>query len=823
MRLLDRIAVAALVSMLTWLLVMGFDRTDQHVQSSLASLDSYMTSESALHRDVLSARAGLLNNYDPLDVDLSRMSMAVEAASIPLPYPLERRSGQLLARSLDQQKMLAERFKTSNALVQNSLAYFAAYSAKAEERRFHPEIQRGVDRLSSAMLGLHLNNSRLAQDEVGTAIDLLSRACERYICEKDVHSLMAHARLLKDQLPGISMTIQQMVRSGGRAPADALTRHLLDRQMESGDAAARFRISLYVVSLILLYLLVRWGLAMRGQAAALQRQVALEHAVSRLSTRLIGADPDRIMPTLWDALTELGTALGASCGWFVDESERVHRWSTDHVFEPEEISAIRNEAALSGGAVLGVARLLPQTSRGEIAGIIASAQMDSLCCIFSPDARRSSGLLLFGFAGTGFVWPAAQLAVLRSALDALLMSLDHAALHRDRRRLEAQLEHARRMETVGAFASGIAHNFNNLLGAMSGQLEMAEETPDLPTSMRSHLQQIRLSADRGQNLIQALLSYGRLRDRRQQMVAVDPLVLESCDLATAGLDASYRLIFEDRAGDARVLADPVQLQQVLLNLCHNAAQAMPPGGTVRIRTSRERVTKGFAAIGGRVEPGEYATICVKDHGCGMDTDLQQRIFDPFFTTKPSGTGLGLSTARDIVLEQRGALTLSSSVGHGTSITVWLPNSPDTQARPQTAETIVQGEGETILYLSIDDERRTWGEDLLAALGYEPIGAASVERAMTMVRTKRERFDAIIVGGEDPTSELRDFFSSLRSFAPTIPRILAVKHPERQSPRTLLKADITAVLRFPLSPREIALVLHEALQDSREASRKRAGP
>lgn len=822
MRRLDRIAVAALVAMLTWLLVMGFNRTDQRVQHSLASLDSYMTSESALHRDVLSARAGLLNNYDPLDVDLSQMTLALEGASIPQPHTLERRSSELLARSLEQQKMLTERFKTSNALVQNSLAYFAAYGAKIKERRFHSEIQHGVDRLSSAMLGLHLSNSRSAQTEVEAAITLLSRSCLRYTCERDVHNLMAHARLLKDQLPSIGETIEQMVRSGGRAPANALSRHLLDRQIENEGSAARFRVFLYVVSLILLYLLVRWGLAMRAQSAALQRQVALEHAVSRLSTRLIGADPDGIMPAVCEALNELTTALGARCGWFVDESERVQRWSTEHAFTTEEISAIRKHSAQSGARALGVARIDAQTSRGDVARIVAAAQLETLCCIFSPDAERSSRLLLFGFSEAGSVGPAAQLSVLRSALDALSMSLDHAALHKERRRLEAQLEHARRMETVGAFASGIAHNFNNLLGAMSGQLEMAEEIPDVPKPMRNHLQQIRLSADRGQGLIQALLSYGRRRDRRQQMVPIDALVLESRDLAIAALETSYRVIFEEPASGACAFADPVQLQQVLLNLCHNAAQAMHRGGTIRIRTARERVTKAFDAIGGRVEAGDYVTICVEDHGCGMDDDLQQRIFEPFFTTKPSGTGLGLSTARDIVLEQRGALTLTSRVGQGTSITVWLPNSSDAPTRPQQAEPIAKGAGETILYVSIDDGKRIWGEDLLAALGYEPVGAASVEQALTMVRANRQRFDAIIVGGEDPTIELRDFFGSMRSLAPAIPRILAVKHPERQSPRALLKAEITAVLQFPLNPREIGSVLQDALQSSEGASRRIVG-
>jgi signal transduction histidine kinase len=821
MRFLDRIAVAALVALLTWLLVMGFNQTDQRVQVSLASLDAYMTSESALHRDVLSARAGLLNNYDPLDVDLKRMTRAVGAASISQPSLDERRSGLLLEVSLQQQAMLTERFKTSNALVQNSLAYFAAYGAKIDRKRVHPEIQRGVERLSSAMFGLHLNNSRLAQTEVGTAIALLSRSCERYVCEKDVRNLMAHARLLKGQLPSISKTIEQMVRSGGRSPANALIQHLHSRQMDNEDSAARFRVSLYAASLILLYLFVRGGLAVRAQSAALQRQVALEHAVSRLSTRLIGVDADGIMPALLDALNELTTTLGANCGCFVDGSERVQRWSTDRAFTAEEISVIRAHCGHSDTRAIGVARIVAQTSRGEVARIIAAAQLDSLCCIFSPETERSSGLLLFGFTGTGSIWPAAQLSVLRSALDALSMSLDHAALQKERRRLEAQLEHARRMETVGAFASGIAHNFNNLLGAMSGQLEMAEETPNVPMPIRNHLQQIRLSADRGQDLIQALLSYGRRRDRRQRPIPIDALVLESRDLAMAALDASYRVSVENEAGDARVLADPVQLQQVLLNLCHNAAHAMHPGGTIRIRTARERVAQSFNAIGARINAGDYATICIEDHGCGMDNDLQQRIFEPFFTTKPSGTGLGLSTARDIVLEQRGALTLTSRVGHGTSVKVWLPFSAEAAPRAQQADLVAKGMGQTILYISVDDQKRIWGEDLLAALGYEPVGAASVEQALTMVRANGHRFDAVIVGGEEPIG-LRDFFSRLRSLAPALPRILAVKHPERQSPHILLTAEITAVLQFPLNPRELGSVLHDALQSAGRTSQQAVG-
>ncbi|WP_380930233.1 DAHL domain-containing protein [Sphingomonas arantia] len=800
--------------MLTWLLFMGFNHEDHEVQDSLRGLDAYMTNESALHRDVLSARAGLLNNYDPLDVDLFQMTAAAEDASRSALTPDERRDIGGLKRTLSRQNILTEQFKTTNALVRNSLAYFAAYSGRVAEDRFHPDLQRDVNRLSSAMLALNLNNSQSARDEVRSAIASLARSCARKVCDDDVHNLLAHARLLRDQLPVISRTIEQLIRSGGSADVTVLSQYLLKRQMRSEATATQFRIILYLVSLLLLYLLVRWGIAMHRQSAMLERQVAVEHSVSRLSTRMIGADPQTIIPSLHEALGDLADALGAEGAWFLDATDRCYGWSAAHSFTCEEIAAVRDRGAKPQFGSPGVVRILLREETGVIRRAAAVVHLGELCCISSPHSERWPGMLIFGFPEGACAWRSAQLSVLRTALDALSLSLEHASLEDERRRLEAQLEHARRMETVGAFASGIAHNFNNLLGAMSGQLEMVEETSNLSVPMRDHIQQIRLSTERGQQLIQALLSYGRRRDRAQEIVSLDELVEESRNLAMAGLDPAYQLTFEGHAGNVEVLADPVQLQQVLLNMCHNAAQSMPLGGEVHVRTGTQHLTQGLKALTGRIEPGAYATISIQDHGCGMDEQLQQKIFEPFFTTKPSGTGLGLSTARDILLEQGGALTLDSRVGVGTSMTIWLPRMLETASLPETSDAIVGGSGETILYVSPDGEQRVWGEDLLAALGYEPVGAASYQQALALLRTDQKRFDAIIVGGQDPTDELRQFSNHVRTLAPEIARILAVSRPEVQDPRLLLTAEITAVLQFPLDARELAAILSDILDDRR---------
>lgn len=812
MRFLDRLAVMALIALLTWLLFMGFSHADQRVQHSLAGLGAFMTSQGALHRDVLSARAGLLNNYDPLDVDMAGMSVAVNDALVSASSKSEREQGRNLLLVLRRQKALANQFKSTNALVQNSLAYFATYSGQVSANTLHPQIQGGVDRLSSAMLNLNLNGSSLAQEDVSTGIAVLEQYCARMRCEAEVQSLIAHARLLKDQLPIISITIEQLVRSDSDAPVAALRNLFLERQMEREDFAARFRILLYLASLLLLYLLVRWGLAVRTQAAVLQRQVALEHGVAHLSTRLIGTAPDEFGLCVRDALEQLAAVLGAGCILFVGRSDQVFGWPVTADLEKDQIEALKTYSMPRTGAEDSVARISRHGAAPDsIRRLFGQLTVESIFCLASPKAEGGSNLLFLGFQRANAGWPARQLAVLRTALDAISLSLDHASLENERRKLESQLEHARRMETVGAFASGIAHNFNNLLGAVSGQLEMAEDMRDLSPALRDHLDQMRISTDRGHQLVQALMSYGRRHDRHREMTHLGDLVLESRNLARAALGSSYRIDLDAGSGDAAVMIDGVQLQQVILNLCHNAAQAMAGGGVVRIRTGIKHVDEGQDESGKRLNSGDYAFVSISDEGVGIDAELRGKIFEPFFTTRPSGTGLGLSTARDIVREHDGSLSLESEVGRGTCVTIALPIPSADMILPDVAESVRQGTGEAILYISTSLEKCIAGEDLLAALGYEPTGVASLEQAVALLTADPGRFDAVIVGGYALNVDINAFFDAVRALAPQTLRILAIDRPQMENPNILAAAHISAVLQFPLNARELANILESSMK------------
>ncbi len=798
MRAFDGLAVAGLIALLTWLLFKGLSPVDPRLTDALRGLDAYAASESALHRDVLSAHAGLLNNYDPLDGDLHAMRGALHRIVAHRVTLAEQSQGGALLVTFRAQEAAANRFKSGNALVQNSLAYFASYSGVVAAKVGRTRARAAVDRLSSAMLHLSLDGSLDAQADVEAAIAGLGRACRQVACGREARGLLAHGRLLKRLIPDLAARIEGLVRSGSDRPVRHLRLDLQQQQETAEAAAARFRVLLYLASLLLVYLLVRWGVQVRSHATALRRQLILEHAVSRLSTQLIAAAPDSITRVVQDALADLGRALGAShARFFHGRNGETCAWP-----DPEAVLPACGPQWVAGhvaplgdhghGVVHVVRAALPVGSPQRIA--LKQIGVESCYCILPPREGDNCNLLAFGFATARSDWAMAQLAVLRTALDAISLSLDHAHLARERARLEAQLGHARRMETVGAFASGIAHNFNNLLGAIAGHVEMAAESADDAGLVRAHIEQIGVSAERGRQLVRSLLSYGRRHENQREAIDLDALVLESCNLVQAALTPVYRIDFRPDAHGAFVMADAVQLQQVILNLCHNAAQAMADGGVVLVRTERRH--SGDAA------GTEVAALVIADSGCGIAPDLLPKVFEPFFTTRPSGTGLGLSTARDIIAGLGGELTLESTPDQGTTALIALPSGGP---GPST----LLGQGETILYLADSMAECLAGEDLLAALGYEPVGFADVGEALAVLEAAPERFHAVIVAGES-LGNARAMLGRARLLCPATPRILAVRHYGAHSASALADAGVSSLLQFPLDARALALMLRRAL-------------
>ena len=240
--------------------------------------------------------------------------------------------------------------------------------------------------------------------------------------------------------------------------------------------------------------------------------------------------------------------------------------------------------------------------------------------------------------------------------------------------LEAQLRHAQKLEAVGQLAGGIAHDFNNLLTAIFGYAELAlAELPEQSGTAAAELEEVKHAALRAGDLTQKLLAFGRRQTLQTRKLDLSDVVRGAESLLRRLIGSEVELSFDLREGLPRVVADLGSLEQVLVNLCVNARDAMPGGGHLSIAT-RPAELEGLRAQGLGVPTGAYVALVVADDGHGMDAATLARVFEPFFTTKPvgQGTGLGLPTTHGIVTQSGGAIDVESAPGVGTTFTVLLP-------------------------------------------------------------------------------------------------------------------------------------------------------
>jgi PAS domain S-box-containing protein len=275
---------------------------------------------------------------------------------------------------------------------------------------------------------------------------------------------------------------------------------------------------------------------------------------------------------------------------------------------------------------------------------------------------------------------------------------------RERARVEQQLYQAQKMETLGTLAGGIAHDFNNLLLLILGYTEVVTEMIPPDHAAQAKLAHIRKAGDRASGLVSRILTFSRKRDQPREPLVLSKLVADSVPLLRASLPAAIEIITNIDTGPRMVMADPVQLQQVLLNLYVNAGHAMKPeGGRLLIDVLAVAIKHPTPVVVGNLSAGNYLSISVVDNGVGMTPEIMAHAFEPFFTTKGVGTGsgLGLSIVNRIISSHGGAVQLSSRPGVGTAISILLPEINVTAGRAPSASPSRFGRGE--LGLVVDDD------------------------------------------------------------------------------------------------------------------------
>jgi len=315
-------------------------------------------------------------------------------------------------------------------------------------------------------------------------------------------------------------------------------------------------------------------------------------------------------------------------------------------------------------------------------------------------------------------------------------------------RLRDQLRHAQKLEAIGTLAGGVAHDFNNLLTAVKANAEFALEALTPGDSVRADVEEIHKAASRAAALTQQLLAFSRRQVLKPEVLDLNQVVTGVENMLSRLIGEDIEIVTELEPQLPLVLADPGQLQQVLVNLVVNARDAMPKGGRLTIGSSACELGADGAREHGAA-PGRYVRLSVKDSGTGMDDATRARIFEPFFTTKGPGrgTGLGLATVYGIVRQSRGFLEVRSSPGQGSTFEIYLPvgeGFPAPSPRPaDTSEAIRSGRGERVLL--VEDERavRAAIERRLRAEGYLVLSAANGREALELAERDPGRIDVLL--------------------------------------------------------------------------------
>ena len=382
----------------------------------------------------------------------------------------------------------------------------------------------------------------------------------------------------------------------------------------------------------------------------------------------------------------------------------------------------------------------------------------------------------------------------------------------ERKKLEDQLRHAQKMEAIGTLTGGIANDFNNILTAIIGYASLLRMKMNKDDPLRVNLDQILASSERAANLIQSLLAFSR-----KQISHLEPMNIcenikniEKLLMRVIGENITLKTIL---AGGLTVMADSTQMDQVLINLCTNARDAMPDGGTLIIKTEPVELDREFIASHGYGEQGKHALISVTDTGIGMDEKTRERIFEPFFTTKEvgKGTGLGLAIVYGIIKQHKGVITCYSEPDKGTTFKIYLPMIKSELREIKEIEipdlTIAT---ETVLLAEDEVEIRGLTKQILEGAGYNVIEAVDGEDAVNKFIKTKDKIDILLFDIIMPKMNGKEAYDRIKKIQPDIKILLTSGYPADFIKKDEIYETGMNFVSKPISPTALLKKVREVL-------------
>jgi signal transduction histidine kinase len=794
---------------------------DTH-ESILTTLRAIDANHASLQRDVLRARSGLLKNYDPLVKSIVALHAAVTELRALFPQSGVEDTGELdthlsrLENAIDADEKLVERFKTDNALLQNSLSL--ANQILSELHNSSDPVVTDVMRRTNDLGNLMMRFAAEPQQRFAERIwrNLLAIRVSEASRNPQVSSYVAHAELILDTLPSVDHTIDAIQASQTSLEAQKLQTIYLDAYGLINIRASWSRILLGVIAGFLCLYIATLVYRLRTQTYRLTQQLDFENLIGEIRERFAG-DPTSIDMAASHALQRLARFFEAERFAFAvvdSETGQIRRWFDD-ADDPAQRAVVERFSEQAAISILGDhsnrdrflynnlrQRGIQALPEGALsAGSIAAASIDP----------TTFGVLLLRHSHVRRKPNSDEVRLRGQAVLVLVQNLRSHGERLSKEVLEARLEHSERLEAVGTLAGGIAHEFNNALGAILGYGEMALQLRGTSARTRRYVQEIVASGERAKHIIDQILTFSRKRERISKPFDVREAVEEIVPLVRLSMPGAVNVSIDVTETLPAVFGNPIEIQQVIMNLCKNAADAMQDNGHIEISAHRIEITRTLYLSHGELPPGGYVLLRVSDDGIGIQKSVLPHIFEPFFTTKSAkgGTGLGLAAVHGHVTGMKGKIDVSSLPGNGTRFSLYFPHvrdEPVPLAQFFNERTTPLGKGEVVLIGQPDTNLRLMYEEKIAALGYEPVGFARTDELKDWIRKNGKQPDLILLDLH-LWPELPDWRSVTAEFAPC--NILFMTEPELDGIDPRLIPEV-ALLRKPVSSVALATALFNGI-------------
>lgn len=390
----------------------------------------------------------------------------------------------------------------------------------------------------------------------------------------------------------------------------------------------------------------------------------------------------------------------------------------------------------------------------------------------------------------------------------------------DYKAIEASLNQKNKMEAIGYMAGGVAHNFNNNLAIILGNVELAKMRLPEDSQVASLLENVIISVQRSRDLVMNLVQYSKqginCSSGGRRPTSLKQILEESVTLIKSNLPSRIQLQkkYLDNNADVTVLADPSQMQEVLINLCNNSVHAMEEEGQLIIDFKKSTLTQKDIPLQSECSPGDYVKISVQDSGAGIPKGIQDKIFDPFFSTKElhEGTGMGLATVMGIVNQHNGLIKVHSIPNVETIFDIYLPVSegPAIESEIDNPAPIQTGEGE-ILFVDDEEMLTSLGKDALEQMGYKVTAFNDSQDALKLFSSKPKQFNLIITDQSMPGLTGKELIQEAKKVRPDIPIILCSGLSTDIDESTSNELNISAVLMKPLKLNELSQAVNSIIK------------